>query len=118
MWCDVMWCGVVWCVVRCGVDVKGHRERTRAWATRRHTTRACSPARVLSTIRSPRCGRQREGDLGVVVTANEACANITTTITTTTTTDQARPVAAARSVAVKSAKGADLTYVTQVDACP
>ena len=52
-----------------------------------------------------------------MITANEASATITTTITTTTT-DQARPVAAARSVAVKSAKGADLTYVTQVDACP
>ena len=55
-----------------------HLQRRAAWETRRHTTRACScacsPARVLSTIRSPRCGRQREGDLGVVVTANEACA--------------------------------------------
>ena len=114
VWCDGMWCGVVWCggegrtCFKLCLLLPRHRHR--------HPTHAPNP-RPPTTIRSPRYGRRREGDLGVVVTTNEASATITTTITTTTT-DQARPVAAARSVAVKSAKGADLTYVTQVDACP
>ena len=67
VWCDGMWCGVVWC----GGEGRTYFKLCLLLPRHRHghPTHAPNP-RPPTTIRSPRCGQQREGDLGVVVTAN------------------------------------------------